>query len=80
MTKCPFHGQMTSGEPQDCPLQRLANHTINVTKARSPRVAILMVLVDLDDPSHTACGSNLRPEFAAGLLERYARDIRAGAG
>lgn len=73
---CEFHDRTTVGEPTPCALQRLADHTITVTEARAPRVALLVLLVDLDDSSHTALGSNIRPALAARLLEKYARDLR----
>lgn len=71
---CPHHGGVTT-EPL-CGLQKLANHTLNVTHARAPRVAVLVLLVDLDDPSHQALGSDLKADHAARLLESIVRDLR----
>lgn len=80
---CPYHDGQLRAEPGDCPLQKLANHTITVTRARSPHTAVIVIVLDLLDASdgpHMAIGADVAPVVALDLMDRAAQITRDALG
>lgn len=74
MANCPHHDH-PSAAPL-CGLQRLANHTITVTQARAPDVCTIVIVIDKDQPSHTALGSDAPMRAALEALELHTERLR----
>ena len=63
-------------EGAECPLGKLADHMLMVTRASSAVYGVVL-LVDAGDPEHVAVAiDGIDPVYAAQLLERYAAKLR----
>jgi hypothetical protein len=70
MSDCPLHA---SGQ---CPLQKLAIHTVIVTEARARNVCAIVLILDRDDASHVALAADIEVPDVLQVLTRQADELR----